>query len=49
VRREIRDGDDAVKRHVTVLIESVRDDIRLIAEGHLALEQRVARVEKRVE
>jgi hypothetical protein len=48
VRREIREGDETVKRHVTVLIEDVRADIRLIAEGHRALAERMIRVEQRL-
>lgn len=45
VRLEIRDGDASIKSQLTLLIDSVRDDVRIFAEAHLALEQRVTRLE----
>lgn len=41
MRAEIREEGDRTRRHFDVLIESVRDDIRLLAEGLAALHHRV--------
>jgi archaellum component FlaC len=47
VRQEIRDGDEQTRSQMRVLIDSVRDDVRIFAEAHVALEQRVTTLERR--
>ncbi len=47
VRQEIREGDAETRTQLMVLIESLRDDIRMIAEGHVELDRRVRRLEGR--
>ena len=41
LRREIRDEGTTTRRHFDVVAESLRDDIRLIAEGVVALDAKV--------
>ncbi len=36
---------ESMSVHLTTLIESLRDDVRIFAEAHVALEQRVTRLE----
>jgi hypothetical protein len=38
---------DEVRAHLTLQIDSVRDDIRIFAEAHVALEQRTTALEQR--
>ena len=38
---------EETRTHLTTLIESVRDDVRIFAEAHVALEQRVTTLEQR--
>jgi hypothetical protein len=47
VRQEIREGDAETRTQLMVLIESLRDDIRMIAGGHVELDRRVRRLEGR--
>ena len=47
IRQEIRDGDEQTRSQMRVLIDSVRDDVRIFAEAHVALEQRVTTLERR--
>ena len=35
------------RSYLTTLIESVRDDVRIFAEAHVALERRVSTIERR--
>jgi hypothetical protein len=37
VRAEIRDGNEANRRYTDVLVETLRDDIRILAEGFAAI------------
>lgn len=46
-KAELRDGLDRLFDRTQVLIESLRDDIRLIAENQVMLHQRVERLESR--
>ena len=41
LRQEIRDDGIATRRHFDVVAESLRDDIRIIAEGFIALDAKV--------
>lgn len=41
LRQEIRDEGIATRRHFDVVTESLRDDIRIIAEGLIALDAKV--------
>jgi len=41
----IQDEGERTRRHMDVLVESLRDDIKLIAEGHASLDARVTRLE----
>jgi hypothetical protein len=41
LRQEIREEAAATRRHVDVVAESLRDDIRIIAEGLIALDRKV--------
>lgn len=45
LRSDIREEGDRTRRHFDVVAERLREDIRLIAEGHVALDQRVDPVE----
>jgi hypothetical protein len=38
---------DEMRAHLTMQIDSVRDDVRIFAEAHVALEQRTTRLERR--
>jgi hypothetical protein len=40
-KEELRDESDRTRRHMGVLVESLRDDIRIVAEGQVALARRV--------
>ena len=40
---------DDLKRHVTIMVEDVRDDIRIVAEGYGAMNTRVDRLADAVE
>jgi chromosome segregation ATPase len=41
IRQEIREEGRATRRHFDVVAESLRDDIRIIAEGLIALDAKV--------
>jgi hypothetical protein len=41
LRREIREEGSTTRRHFDVVAESLRDDIRLIAEGVITLDVKV--------
>lgn len=41
LRQELRETEDRVRRHFDVVAESLRDDIRLIAENQVRLSERV--------
>ena len=41
LRQEIREEGIATRRHFDVVAESLRDDIRIIAEGLIALDSKV--------
>jgi hypothetical protein len=41
LRQEIREEAVATRRHFDVVAESLRDDIRIIAEGLIALDAKV--------
>jgi hypothetical protein len=41
LRHEIREDGIATRRHIDVVSESLRDDIRIIAEGLIALDAKV--------
>ena len=41
LRQEIREDGIATRRHFDVVSESLRDDIRIIAEGLIALDAKV--------
>ena len=47
VHQEIRDGDEQTRSQMRMLIDSVRDDVRIFAEAHVALERRVTTLERR--
>ncbi|MBI3048601.1 MAG: hypothetical protein HYY76_09870 [Acidobacteria bacterium] len=40
-REEMREEGERTRRHMDVLVESLRDDIRLLAEGQVALHHRI--------
>jgi septal ring factor EnvC (AmiA/AmiB activator) len=44
LRQEIREEGIATRRHFDVVTESLRDDIRIIAEGFVALDTKVERI-----
>lgn len=44
LRQEIREDGASTRRHFDVVAESVRDDIRIIAEGLIALDAKVERM-----
>jgi hypothetical protein len=44
LRRDIREGDAETRRHSTVLVESLRNDIRLVAEAVAVLTVKVDRL-----
>jgi hypothetical protein len=46
LRKEIRDEGLTTRRHIDVVAESLRDDIRLIAEGFIALDAKVERMRR---
>jgi uncharacterized coiled-coil protein SlyX len=46
-RQEIRDGDEQTRSQMRLLIDSVRDDVRIFAEAHIALEQRLTTLDRR--
>ena len=41
LRQDIREDAIATRRHIDVVAESLRDDIRVIAEGLIALDAKV--------
>lgn len=41
LRQELHDGLAENRRHFEVIVESLRDDIRMIAEGLVALDRKV--------
>ena len=43
--RKIDEKFEEAKRHFGVLAEDLRDDIRTVADGHLGLDRRVAKLE----
>jgi hypothetical protein len=45
LRREIRAGDQETRTHMTMLVESLRDDFRIFMDAHLDLDRRVRRLE----
>jgi F0F1-type ATP synthase membrane subunit b/b' len=47
LRAEIRQGDADTRSQLGVQIDSLRDDVRIFAEAHVALEHRVTRLESR--
>ena len=42
-KQDLREGLDGARRHAEVLFETVRDDIRLVAEGLASLIERLER------
>ena len=44
LRQEIREEGVTTRRHFDVIAESLRDDIRIIAEGLIALDAKVERM-----
>jgi uncharacterized protein involved in exopolysaccharide biosynthesis len=44
LRQEIQEEGVATRRHFDVVAESLRDDIRIIAEGFVALDAKVERI-----
>jgi hypothetical protein len=44
----VREEGQQTRRHFDVVAESLRGDIRLVAEGHAGLQQRVDRLETEV-
>jgi len=44
LRQEVREEGIATRLHFDVIAESVRDDIRIIAEGLIALDAKVERM-----
>lgn len=44
LRHEIREEGVATRRHLDVVAESLRDDIRIIAGGFIALDAKVERI-----
>ena len=44
LRQEIREDGAATRRHFDIVSESLRDDIRIIAEGLIALDAKVERM-----
>ena len=44
LRQEVRDEGIATRRHFDVVAESLRDDIRIIAEGLIALDTKVEKI-----
>lgn len=44
IRQEIREEGSTTRRHFDVVAESLRDDIRIIAEGLIALDAKVERM-----
>jgi len=49
LREEVRSWVDDARRHFQVLAEDLRSDIRLLAEGLVAVNERLDRVEARLE
>ena len=43
-REEMREEGERTRRHFDVVAESLRGDIRLIAEGYVALDQKIEKV-----
>ncbi len=43
-RREIHEAAVETRRHVDILFESLRDDVRLVAEGLVTLDAKVDRL-----
>lgn len=43
---EIREGDAQTRRHMDVLFESLRDDIRILADGLVALDAKVESIRR---
>jgi hypothetical protein len=41
LRQEIREESIATRRHFEIVAESLRDDVRIIAEGLIALDAKV--------
>ena len=44
-KEQLREEGERTRRHFDVIAESLREDIKLIAEGHDALEKRMTRLE----
>jgi septation ring formation regulator EzrA len=44
LRQEIREEGISTRRHFDIIAESLRDDIRIIAEGLIALDTKVERM-----
>jgi len=40
-KAELREEGERTRRHFDVVAESLRDDIRLVAEGHIDLDRRM--------
>lgn len=40
-RDDLRESEERTRRHMEILIESLRDDIRLLAEGQVSLHHRI--------
>ena len=43
-RQDVRESEERTRRHMEALIESLRDDIRLLAEGQVSLHHRIENV-----
>ena len=46
-RAEVREEGERTRRHFDMVAESMRDDIRIVAEGHVALHQRLEEVRRK--
>jgi chromosome segregation ATPase len=48
-KEEVREQQAETRRHMGVLLEAVRDDIRQVAEGLVGVESRLGSVEQRLD
>jgi hypothetical protein len=47
VEEAAREEGERTRRHFDMVAESLRDNIKIIAEGHLSLDARLTRLERR--
>jgi uncharacterized protein YicC (UPF0701 family) len=47
-KEELREESERTRRHMSVLFESLRDDVRIVAKGQVALAKRVDDIHRRL-